>query len=233
MAFSSLSDPIANRLAHQLSTVSKRWNLQPVDIVDGTILWLGWTGLTWLAFLLSLLFVEIGEAGEVWWLEALAGGCLVGVCQWLVLRPYLRGSYRWIVATGVSWSVLGLLHLSTTGWVAPGTFNLLLRGIFGVLYGSYVGLGLGIGQWWVMRNQVTQAWRWIPLSAGIWAMSIAIAWIAGGLLRLVSGLFMGEVVGLVLGWGAIAALSGIGIVGLLYDQPSTLPALPPAEHWQH
>ena len=233
MAFSSLSDPIANRLAHPLSMVSKRWNLRPVDIVDGTILWLSWTGLTWLAFLLSLLFVEIGETGEVLWLEAWLGGALVGACQGLVLRVYLRSSYRWMVATGVSWSVLCLLHLGAVAWVAPGTPNLLLRGVFGVLYGSYVGLGLGLGQWWAMRAQVIHAWRWVPLSAGIWAVSIAIAWIAGGLLRLFSGLFLGEVVGLVMGWGAIAALSGIGIVGLLYDQRSISPSRSQAEHWPH
>ena len=215
MALSSL-DPIASRISHRLKGACDRWNIRPVDIVDAAILWTGWTGLTWLAFCLSLLFIEIGETGEVSWLEVTLGGCLVGACQWLVLRPYLRYGYRWLVATGLSWGILGLLHLGSVGWIAPGTPNLLLRAVFGVLYGGYMGLGLGLGQWFGVRSQVTQAWRWIPLSAGIWAVGTALAWLIGGVLRAVSGLFLGEVVGLMIGWGAIAALSGVGIVGLIY-----------------
>jgi len=217
MSLSSLSEPITHQLAHRLSILCKRWNLQPADITAGALLWLAWTGTTWLAFALSLLFVEIGETGEVSWLEAALGGCWVGVSRWLVLRPYLRHPTRWIIATVASWLLLVLLHLCAVGWVVPGTPNLLLRGGFGVLYGGYVGLGLGLGQWWGLRSQVHQAWRWIPLNAGIWAIGIALAWITGGWLRAASGLFLGEVVGLLIGWGAIAALSGIGIVGLLYE----------------
>lgn len=213
---SSLSKPIAHQLSHRLSILCKHWNLQPADIPAGALLWAAWTGFTWLAFILSLLFIEIGESGEVSWLKAALGGCLIGVGQWFVLRPHLRHPARWIVATVASWTLLSLLHLGAVGWVAPGTPNLFLRSLFGVLYGSYMGLGLGLGQWWVLRSQINQAWRWIPLNAGIWATGIAFAWLTGGWLRAASGLFLGEVVGLMMGWGAIAALSGIGIVGLLY-----------------
>ncbi|PZO23463.1 MAG: hypothetical protein DCF25_00030 [Leptolyngbya foveolarum] len=225
MSLSSLSKPIAHQLAHPLLTLCKRWNWQPEDIKAGALLWISWTGSTWLAFALSLLFIEIGETGEVSWLEAALGGTLVGAGQWFVLRPHLRHPARWMIATVTSWILLGLLHLGSVGWAAPGTPSLLLRSVSGVLYGSYLGLGLGLGQWWVLRSQVNQAWRWIPLSAGIWGTGIAFAWLIGGLLRTASGLFLGEVVGLLVGWGAISALSGIGIVGLLYgdqqgDQPN-------------
>ena len=220
MSLSSLSDPITHQLAHQLSILCKRWNLQPAEVTTGALLWIGWTGATWLAFALSLLFIEVGETGEVSWLEAALGGCWVGVSQWFVLKPYLRYPTRWIVATVASWLLLGLLHLGAVGWVAPGTPSLLLRGMFGILYGSYVGLGLGLGQWWVLRSQTNQAWRWIPLNAGIWAIGIAFAWITGGLLRAASGLFLGEVIGLLMGWGAIAILSGLSIVSLLYQNKS-------------
>ena len=213
MSLSSLSEPIA----HQLSILCKRWNLQPADIKAGAFLWAAWTGFTWIGFILSLLFIEIGETGEVSWLEVALGGAWVGAGQWFALRPYLRHSTRWIVATAISWTLLGLLHLGAVGWVAPGTPNLFLRSLFGVFYGSYVGLGLGLGQWGVLRSQVHQAWRWIPLNAGVWAIGIAFGWLSGGWLRAASGLFLGEVVGLLVGWGAIAALSGIGIVVLLSE----------------
>ena len=235
MSLSSLPKPIAPALALPLTAICKRWSLQPEAVIAGTFLWVNWTAATWIAFAISLLFIEIGETGEVTRTSALLGGILVSVGQWTVLRPYLRCRIRWIGITCAVWTLLCLLSLGAVGWVAPGTPNLLLRSTFGMLCGSYVGLGLGIGQWWALKPQVAQAWRWIPLNAGIWAVGIAFAWIIGGLLRAASGLFLGEVVGLAVGWGAIATLSGIGIVGLI--QPidkiaiaPTTPSPPQAEH---
>ena len=217
----SLSKPFARGLSHPVTTICKRWNLKPEEVTAGIVLWMRWASLTWLAFALSLLFIEIGETGEVSWLKATLGGGLISVGQWLALRHHLHRPIRWIVITNAMWILLCLVHLGAIGWVVPSTSNLLLRGIFGVLYGSYAGLGVGLGQWWALKGQVrAAAWCWIPLSAGLWAIGIAFAWILGGWLRAASGLFVGEVVGLVLGWGAIAALSGIGIVGLLYSDSS-------------
>ncbi|MGB3787851.1 MAG: hypothetical protein WA949_07565 [Phormidesmis sp.] len=178
-------------------------------------LWLGWTGLTWLAFLSSLLFVEVGERVDLSVGEGLIGGGLVGLAQYLVLRPYLPGAYRWLVASFVSWGALTLFHVGALGWMAPATLNLTLRGGFGFLQGAYVGLGLGVGQWLAMRRQVTMAWRWVPISGVIWALAIAMGWVVGGGLRAISDLFVSEVIGLAVAWGAIAALSGVGMVLLL------------------
>ncbi|MEL6776416.1 MAG: hypothetical protein AAFO06_04100 [Cyanobacteria bacterium J06597_16] len=195
---------------------SDRWQISPMRLLDGITLWLGWTGLTWLAFLVSLLFVEVGEKHDVSVVESLLGGLLIGLAQWQVLRPYLREAHRWIGTSALSWGALALFHIGAIGWMAPDTPSLMVRGLVGLGYGGYVGGLIGIGQWWVMRPQVVRAWRWIPLSGGIWAVAIALGWTIGGSLRAVSNLFVAEVVGLVLAWGAIAALSGIGIVGMLY-----------------
>ena len=221
MSLSSLPKPIPQPLAHPLTAVCKRWSLQPEIVMAGATLWIRWAASTWAAFTLSLLFIEVGETGEVSWIKALLGGSLVIVGQWLALRPYLRCRRRWVGVTCSVWALLCLLSLGAVGWVVPNTPNLLIRGMFGLLYGSYVGLGLGLGQWWALRPQVQRAWRWIPLNAGIWAVGIAFAWIVGGLLRAASGLFLGEVIGLVGGWGIIAILSGIGLVGLIAPTDKT------------
>ncbi len=181
-------------------------------------LWLGWTGLTWLAFLSSLLFVEVGERVDLSVGEGLIGGGLVGLAQYLVLRPYLPGAYRWLVASFVGWGALTLFHIGALGWMAPATLNLTLRGGFGFLHGAYVGVVLGIGQWLAMRRQVAAAWRWVPLSGAIWAVAIALGWVIGGGLRAISNLFVSEVIGLAVAWGAIAALSGVGMVVLLREK---------------
>jgi hypothetical protein len=75
----------------------------------------------------------------------------------------------------------------------------------------------------MMRQQVVQAWRWIPLSAGIWAVAIALGWLVGGGLRAISHLFISEVIGLMVAWGAVAALSGLGMVGMLYGKATERP----------
>ncbi len=213
--FSNFWDVLANRCADFLTAFCKRRGWNPVRLRAGVALWLGWSGLTWLAFLISLLFVEVGEKNDVSGLEGLVGGALIGLAQWLMLRLYVQAAYRWIVLSAFIWGALAFLNIGAIGWMAPDTPNLWLRGLFGLSHGSYVGLILGIGQWGVMRHQVVQAWRWIPLNSGIWAVAIAFGWLIGGGLRAISHLFVSEVIGLIVVWGVVAALSGLGLVGLL------------------
>ncbi len=201
-------------------------NFKPVvsSVVStaGLILWFRWTVFTWLAFLVSLLFIKVGEEGDIFLAESLLGGGLIGLAQWQVLRPYLPGAHRWIVASALGWGALTLFHIGTVGWIAPGTSNLWIRGVSGIFYGGYAGLALGTSQWLAIRHQVAQAWRWMPLSSGIWAGAIALGWLIGGGLRAASHLYISEVIGLMVAWGAIAALSGLAIVGLLQapDRPT-------------
>ncbi|MGC1306777.1 MAG: hypothetical protein WA885_06080 [Phormidesmis sp.] len=221
MAFSDFSDSIVDRFTHRMTDVCQRWGIKPISLLDSIALWLEWTGLTWLAFWVSLLFIEVGEKGDISLVDGLVGGGLIGLSQWQVLKAYVRRAHYWIVASTLSWGAFALLHIGAIGWMAPGSPNLAVRGVLGVVYGGYVGLLLGLGQWMVIRQQVVRAWRWIPLNAGVWAVAIALGWLVGGGLRMASNLFVSEVVGLVVSWGAIAALSGIGMVTMLSQ---TLPS---------
>lgn len=200
---------------------SKRWGLKPVSLLEGLTLWGGWAGLTWLAFVGSLLFVEVGERSDLSLAEGVMGGALISLAQWWVLRSHLSAAHRWMMASILGWGTLTFFHIGALGWMAPGTSNLFLRSVLGIAYGAYVGLGLGIAQWFAIRRQLHRAWRWIPLNAGLWAVAIAFGWLVGGTLRSASHLFVSEVLGLMVAWGAISTLSGIGIVGLIYQaQPS-------------
>lgn len=222
MSFASFLEPLIKPLIDEMTpgwaTLSKRWGLGSVPLSDGLTLWTSWTGLTWLAFATSLLFVEVGERNELSLVEGVLGGALVGLAQWFVLRPHLPTAARWIVATVLSWGALTLFHIGALGWMAPGTSNLFFRSLLGIAYGAYVGTGLGVAQWFAIRRQIPGAWRWISLSAGVWAVGIAFGWLVGGILRSASHLFVSEVFGLMVAWGAIAALSGVGIVSLLYQE---------------
>lgn len=221
MPLSNFSEPVARWWADRLTVFCKQQGLEPTPFVEGVRLSLGWTGLTWLAFLISLLFIEVGIRSDVSGIDGLLGGAVIGVGQWLMLRAHVQRAYRWIIVSTLSWGALAFSHIGALGWMASETpfdpDGLLLRGVFGLFYGGYVGLVLGIGQWWVMRSHLVRAWRWIPLTVGIWAVAIALGWQIGGALRAASHLFVGEVVGLMVAWGAIALLSGIGIAGMVYQ----------------
>ncbi|MEM9948295.1 MAG: hypothetical protein AAF810_19845 [Cyanobacteria bacterium P01_D01_bin.36] len=229
MSFSSFSEPIFNKVTPHWAALSQRWGLKPVALKEGAILLVGWTVLTWLAFVCSLLFIEVGERSDLSLLEGLLGGGLIGLAQWQMLRfscgessatPW-KSSHRWLVASVLGWGTLTLFHVGALGWMAPGSaHNLFFRSLLGLVYGGYVGAGLGIAQWLAIRKQVAGAWRWVPLSSGTWAVAIALGWLVGGCLRAVSHLFISEVVGLLVAWGAIAILSGLGIVGLMYQEKS-------------
>ena len=200
----------------RLAPVYKRWGLRRV-LKPGVRLWAGWTALTWLAFLLSLLLVEVGERSSAFWADGLLGGGLVGLAQWRMLPAELRGGYRWVIASLLGWGVLALSPVGAVGWIAPDSPDPWLRGLLGILYGAGAGLVLGGSQWAVLRRRVAQAWRWIPLSAGIWAVAIALGWLVGGHLRATSHLFVSEVIGLVVAWGIVAALTGLALVQLLAE----------------
>src|SRR5688572_15728632 len=93
-----------------------------VDINEATVrrsgfsLWLAWTLATAAGLLLGLtpfaLFIADLDAGLVRLLLPLAAGILVGLLQWLALRPYLTRSADWVLNEGAGWAVgfaLGLL----------------------------------------------------------------------------------------------------------------------------
>ena len=217
MSFSSFSELFITRMTPRWVAFSERWGLRPVPLVEGLTVWAQWTGFTWLAFVVSLSFIEVGERSDLSLLEGVLGGALIGLAQWMVLRSHLFTARRWFIATVIGWGTLTLFHIGALGWTAPDTSNLLLRSLLGIAYGAYVGMGLGVAQWFAIRRQVHSAWRWIFLNAGLWSVAISIGWLVGGILRAASHLFISEVFGLMVAWGAIASLSGIGIVGLLYQ----------------
>ena len=126
------------------------------------LLW--WTA-TLLAFPLAGLAAR-GVAGPVdaVWTAVLAGavaGLVIGIAQWLALRR-VGADVRWIAATAVGLAVgLGLAYAifgygDTVGDLA--------------LVGAVTGLGIGVAQWWLLRELIDGSLIWIAATAVAWAL---------------------------------------------------------------
>jgi len=93
-------------------------------------------------------------------------GAVIGAAQWVLLRGALRRAWWWIAA-----SALGMqLGLLLGYFLSPSGIGL----VTGALIGA--GLGLGVGQWALLRTRLRQAWWWIPAST----VAIVAPTIAGG-----------------------------------------------------
>lgn len=200
------------RMTFELLNVRK-----PVDLVRlGFIVWLQWILATFGGFLISLLWIQVGERPDLGFISGLVGGSIIGIGQFLVLRQYLSFAYLWIGINALTWAFLSLVGVGVMGWIVPrGMENLTLRMFYGLLEGTTVGIFLGGTQWLFLRQQIPQAWRWIVTSIISWAVSLAMGWIAGAVFRGITGIFLGEVIGLAIAWFFLAILTGVAMVWLL------------------
>lgn len=179
-----------------------------------------WTIHTLIGFLLSLLLIEIGERPDIGVLEGLIGGTIMGILQWMVLRPHLKQSGWWIAISAISWAIMGWSGLGAIGWIAPRTLNISVRLLYGFWEGAKVGFVLGVGQYVLLSHQVPQAWRWIIASVLDWAIALACGWALGGLLRLQFSQFLGDVIGLGCVWLLVGGLTGFALTLLLNRRKS-------------
>jgi hypothetical protein len=189
-----------------------------IDIDEGKVrrsgagFWLGWTlataaglllGLVPFALLNTELPVQLVRVALPLW-----AGFLVGLFQWLVLRPYLTHPVDWVLNGGAGWAAgfaLGLLVMDN------------LRGNpLGTLLGYLLfGLIVAVLQWPVLRREIPNAWAWVVASvvgwaAGAYLSQAVLPLVAGGddpgplvssvVTSLVTGLVAGAITGLALMW---------------------------------
>lgn len=125
--------------------------------------------LLWIATLVSFPLAGIAArvvAGPVDALVAavLAGaiaGVVIGAAQWLALRR-IGADIRWIAATAVGLA-LGLgLSFALFGY-GDSIADL-------AVLGAVSGLGIGIAQWWLLRELLDGGLLWIPATAAAWSL---------------------------------------------------------------
>jgi hypothetical protein len=177
-------------------------------------LWLGWTLATAAGMLLGLLpFALLFADLDLLWVRLLLPlwtGFLVGLFQWLVLRPYFTHSADWVLHGGAGWALGYAMGLLALQWVGELPFGALL---------AYLLFGLIVAgvQWPMLRREVPSTLAWVFASVLGWGLGAYLSQlvlsllVSGGtvsqvlntsVVGVVTGLVAGAVTGLALVWMA-------------------------------
>jgi hypothetical protein len=177
-------------------------------------LWLAWTIATALGMLIGYLpfallvgSIDLGVARVI---VPIISGILLGLAQWLVLRPYISKSYDWILNHAVGWVVGFTLGLFIV--------QLLSKTPLGMLIGFIsFGLIVALFQYPALRREIPHLASWIFANVIGWTLGAYLSQLAAGVFfqnvvptTFTSVLVAVGITGLVA--GAITALALIWIV---------------------
>jgi len=186
------------------------------------ILWLAWTLATTLGMLIGYLplafLVSSLDLGIARVIVPIISGILLGLAQWLALRPYVTKSYDWILNHAVGWVVGFTLGLYVV--------QLLSKTAIGSLVGFICfGVIVALFQYPVLRREIPHLATWILANVIGWTLGAYLSQLAAGVFfhnavptTFISVLVSVGITGLVA--GAVTALALIWIV----RQPDRLAA---------
>lgn len=159
----SLSDPSSFR----------PWTLWLRWVIAGSFSWL--IGITLASMIIY--FVSLFSGGSwinaLWWVGGLLIGTGFGINQLIALRSirhYFEDGVlsRWFVATLLGWSC-AIGFTSGTDYFA--STDVMVTGLF-------IGLIVGLPQWYVIRSTFRMAWVWIAGSGAAWLAGMSIIHLA-------------------------------------------------------
>lgn len=177
-------------------------------------LWFAWTLATALGMLVGYLplafLVGSLDLGIARVIVPLLSGILLGLTQWLVLRPYVSKSYDWILNHAVGWVVGFSIGLFVVQLLSKTPLGMLVGFIsFGVI--------VAIFQYPALRREIPHLATWILANVIGWTLGAYLSILALGVFfryviptTLTSVLVTVGITGLVA--GAITALALIWIV---------------------
>jgi len=177
-------------------------------------LWLAWTLATALGMLIGYLplalLVNSLDLGLARVIVPIITGLVLGLAQWLVLRPYVTQSYDWILNHAAGWVVGFALGLLVVQWLSKTPLGMLLGFVsFGVIVALF--------QYPALRREIPHLTTWILANVIGWTLGAYLSQLAAAVLfqnappsTLISVLVSVGITGLVA--GAITALALIWIV---------------------
>jgi hypothetical protein len=163
-------------------------------------LWTAWTLATAAAMLLGqLTFIFLIDRVDLLVLRILIPlwtGFLVGVFQWLVLRPYLTHSVDWILHGGAGWALGFALGLVIIQALAASPVGIIIGYL---LFGAIIALV----QWPVLHREIP--------NIGTWVIANIIGWALGSFLGqvILNAVVTGDTISQVTSSAVIAGITGL------------------------
>ena len=140
-------------------------------------------------------------------------GAVIGIGQWVVLRPHLHQSAWWVLANIIGWTMAGIVLgfvvnpedtvLSQNTFyktvTSVGAFSFLI--ILGLVLGAVGGGVSGFLQWFILRWNSYQVRWWVGASLVGWAIGGAlVSTVLGGGGAWLGGAIAGVITGIPLAW---------------------------------
>lgn len=193
---------------------------------DTVRFWIGWTLATLAGYVVGLLAIlpfaiSLAYAAQLPFLIGLASGAVLGVtiglAQWLLLRRRTPVPITWIGASIVG-GMLGMALGMSIEPAVPVTDTLRdnTRAAAELVIpwrvawqtsfaGAFFGIGLGLAQWWVLRQYVRAAGWWIVANGVAWMAGLGVGALLADLITtlgalLVTGLIAAAITAYVMEW---------------------------------
>lgn len=102
----------------------------------------------------------------------LSMGLIIGIAQWPILRKWFVDGLKWILMTGIGWSLGLVLGLSLYDWlkyvinIEPTIFEVIANGLS-------IGFFSGIAQWMLLRHYIPKSGWWIFTTSLGWILGLA------------------------------------------------------------
>src|SRR4030065_2224151 len=126
-----------------------------------------------IGYLPLALLVGSLDLGVVRVIVPIISGILLGLAQWLVLRPYISKSYDWILNHAVGWVVGYTLGLFVV--------QLLSKTPLGMLVGFFCfGLIVALFQYPALRREIPHLATWILANVIGWTLGAYLSQLAAG-----------------------------------------------------
>jgi hypothetical protein len=141
------------------------------DWFEMWFLWLVVTASSWCVGLVLAVIVAHGAGRALpsplsLVIGGIMAGALIGLAQWAILSPNVRGAGWWVLATAMGW----MAGLMITGFVVSAKENVLVRFV-GVGLGGFV---FGLAQWAALRPGSGRRGKWVLATTAGWVAALVL-----------------------------------------------------------